>query len=145
MQQQIQLIYSSTMWTSAFQLFEDQSMEVAQQMVSEIALLSSLFFLCEIGDYVMQRYENIRYSIYQLNWYTLPLDLQRKLPTILAMTEKNIYIRGFARFHCTRTVFSQVLLGFKIGIIVKYILSNIVNILSTSRLYNEHFPHLWCL
>lgn len=85
-------------------------MEVAQQTVAEIAALSSVYFLCEIGDNVTQRYENISRSVYQLNWYMLPLNIQSSLPTILAMTEKSIYIRGFARFHCTRTIFSQVLI-----------------------------------
>lgn len=86
-------------------------MEVAQQMLAEIALLSSVYFLCEIGDNVTQRYENVSRTVYQLNWYMLPLNMQRKLPSILAMTEKNIFIRGFARFHCTRTIFSQVLMN----------------------------------
>lgn len=75
-----------------------------------MVVLSGLYFLCDIGDNVMQRYENISHTVYQLNWYMLPLDIQIKLPTVLAMTQKNIYLRGFARFHCTRTVYFQVLM-----------------------------------
>lgn len=84
-------------------------MEVIPPIVSEIGLFTGLYVLWDIGESVMQRYENISRSVYQLNWYLLPLETQRKLPTILAMAEKNIYLRGFARFHCTRAVFFQVL------------------------------------
>lgn len=76
----------------AFQLIEERNMEVAQPIISEMFLLSSLYFFCDIGDNVMQRYENVRYSVYQLNWYMLPFEMQKKLPTILAMAEKNIYL-----------------------------------------------------
>lgn len=46
----------------AFQLIEERNMEVAQPIISE--MLSSLYFFCDIGDNMMQRYENVRYSVY---------------------------------------------------------------------------------
>lgn len=48
----------------AFQLIEERNMEVAQPITSEMFLLSSLYFFCDIGDNVMQSYENVRYFVY---------------------------------------------------------------------------------
>lgn len=73
--------------------------EIEIEIKISLCLLVGLYFLCDIGNNVMQRYEHIGQTVYQLNWYLLPFDMQMKIPTVLAMTQKNIFIRGFARFH----------------------------------------------
>lgn len=91
---------------------------------------------------VMQRNLDIGDAVYQLNWYVLPLHLQKKLSTIIEITQKNIYIRGFAGFNCTCNIFSQVISMFRNNIktypkeSLKIFFNNI------SRLCRKHFRTL---
>lgn len=46
--------------------------------------------------------------MYQLNWYMLPVDLQNDLPTLLALTQKDIFLEGYGGVRCTLQVFMKV-------------------------------------
>lgn len=58
------------------------------------------------------RFESFGNSMYQLDWYMLPLDIQKDLPAVIAMAQKNVFIRGFAGTHCSREIFKEVIIKY---------------------------------
>lgn len=68
----------------------------------------SLYLYCHFGDQVTQRFEDIGDAVYQIDWYALPLDMQKNLPMVIALTQKRVFVRGFADTRSTREVFKKV-------------------------------------
>lgn len=67
-----------------------------------------LYLICNYGHQVSARCRHIKNELYQLDWYAMPLDLQQMLPTMLILTQKQFYLRGLGRTHCTRSLFKKV-------------------------------------
>lgn len=70
--------------------------------------LPVLYVFCDIGEHVTQRFEGLGDQVYQLDWHTLPLDMQRDLAIVIALAQKRIYVRGYADTRSTRKVFKKV-------------------------------------
>lgn len=67
-----------------------------------------LFVLCETADIVT--YKLIEISIYEeCNWYTLPIDMQRKIIIFTANTQRPAMIEAFGNIECTRETFKKVI------------------------------------
>lgn len=72
---------------------------------------------CELGNQVTQRYQDLAVSVYDLDWYMLPVHLQQYFPMILCLAQKNVYLQGFGNANCTLEVFKKVFfsqLNFKV-------------------------------
>lgn len=96
-------------WIFCSQVIESgDSADALQIGISFVSLLPTLFLFCYIGDRVTQRFENIGDAVYQLEWYTLPLDMQRSLAIVIALAQRRIYVRGFANVRSTREMFKKV-------------------------------------
>lgn len=74
----------------------------------------ALFLFCDFGNRVTQRYEDVGDKVYQMAWYSFPLNIQKKLKSTIAISQKNIYVRG-AEFETTREMFMRVLNNYSIG------------------------------
>lgn len=47
-------------------------------------------------------------AIYNSEWYSFPLDIQKLLPTIIQRSQKPVVISGFKLFNCTLENFTRV-------------------------------------
>lgn len=46
-----------------------------------------------------------------VNWYLMPVKMQKHVPLMIAVGQINVYLRGFAETRCTREVFMKVTIG----------------------------------
>lgn len=82
--------------------------DILHTMAQVFSNFTALYLLCHIGDQVTQRFQDVGDAVYQLSWYTLPLDVQQHLPITISLTQKRIFVRGFADTRSTREVFRKV-------------------------------------
>lgn len=68
-----------------------------------------LYFFCYFGSHLTQQFFSFSEATYQLDWYMLPLDLQKHLPTALSLTQKRIFLQGYGGIGCTLEIFLMVL------------------------------------
>lgn len=57
-----------------------------------------------------QRFEDIGDRIYELSWYMLPPHMRNELSLAIAVSQKNVFMRGFGSIHFTHEVFRKVML-----------------------------------
>lgn len=67
-----------------------------------------LYLFCHFGDMITQKFEHIAYSVYDVKWYTLSLNLQKTLPLVIMQAQKNVFFQGYAGIKCTRELFKKV-------------------------------------
>lgn len=67
-----------------------------------------LYVFCYFGDKLTDRYACVGNQIYQFDWYLVPIDMQKCLPVILTVAQKNVYLRGSFGAQCTRDTFKKV-------------------------------------
>lgn len=70
-----------------------------------------VFFASEIIQRFSNAYEEIDNEIGQLDWYLLPMKIQRMLPTIMANTQQPTCIKCFGSSTCSRETFKKVSLS----------------------------------
>lgn len=76
-----------------------------------IIVLTSLlpfFLFCHFGGEITEQFEGIGNEVYQLDWYRLPLDMQKDLGIIIALAQKRIYMRGYGDTRTTYSVLNKV-------------------------------------
>lgn len=73
--------------------------------------LTELFILCYFGDRVTQSFEEIGESIYQQVWYLYPIEVRRKLPSIISVAQIPLYVTAFSVISCTLEYFKVVSKG----------------------------------
>lgn len=66
------------------------------------------FLFCEFGENVTRKFNELNYIICQIEWYLLPIDIQRMLPFIMMTTQKQIILQGFGGVQLTREAFKTV-------------------------------------
>lgn len=69
---------------------------------------ASMFLLCEYGQMVTTRFEDIDEAVYQSEWHSFPDKIQRILPTIINNTQQPVIISGFCDVEYTRETFDSV-------------------------------------
>lgn len=79
-----------------------------------IFVITVCFVLCHYGERVTIEYEKINISIYRMCWYSMPIGVRKKLPTMMAMSQRPVYLKGFATIQCTHEFFANVILIFDI-------------------------------
>lgn len=70
-----------------------------------------LYVFCHFGNHLTQRFSDLGDSVYQLDWYMLPSDLQKDLSIFLPLAQKDIFLEGYAGVRCTCQVFMKVTNG----------------------------------
>lgn len=81
---------------------------ILQAMMAYFVIVSGLFAFCDFGDCVTREFRQVEMDFNQLRWYLLPLDVQKDLPTMIALTQRNVFIRGFGSAYCSREIFKAV-------------------------------------
>lgn len=67
-----------------------------------------LFFFCNFGDNVTNRFLDVSDDLYGVAWHLLPLDMKKQFPMMISLSQKEIYVRGVGNANCTRELFMQV-------------------------------------
>lgn len=67
-----------------------------------------LYLLCYSGDNLTNRFASLAGEVYQFDWYSLPVDIQRCLLMMLIATQQNVYLRGSGGAKCTRDSYKKV-------------------------------------
>ena len=63
---------------------------------------------CELGERLMNEYEDIEYVISQLNWYLLPAKIQKTLPIIINNAQQAVDVQCFGSMNICRESFQKV-------------------------------------
>lgn len=57
---------------------------------------------------VTTEFENITYSAYAISWYLMPVEVQKKIPAMITVAQRPIYLRGLLNIECTHAFFQGV-------------------------------------
>lgn len=96
--------------------FTLQGLEIGDYLliVSAISILTiwlPLFYmLCNFGEDVTTTSRILDDTVYSMSWYLCPAEIQRYFLLTIMVTQKPLYIVGFARLNCTRETFKNVIL-----------------------------------
>lgn len=66
------------------------------------------FVFCEFGEHVTSHFNELNNIICQAEWYSLPINIQRMIPTIMMTTKRQIIVQGFGGVALTRKSFQIV-------------------------------------
>lgn len=67
-----------------------------------------IFMFCEFGKCVTDLFDGIPNIIFESEWYTFPIEIQKILPTLMVASQQPVVIQGFANLQCTREAFKKV-------------------------------------
>lgn len=84
-------------------------MLLLQSMLYGFWAINMVFFSCELGQRLSIAYESIDDKIAQLNWYLLPMKIQRMLPIMMINTQQPLKVICFGSLLCTRDTFKTVI------------------------------------
>lgn len=76
--------------------------------------LTMCFIFCFYGEKLTTGYAKINESIYMMDWYLMPIEVQKKVPAIVTMAQRAIYLKGYAKFQCTFEFFKSVIEFFRL-------------------------------
>lgn len=71
-----------------------------------------IFFICEFGEKTTDYFNQLNGALYECDWYTYPIEIQRMLPIILQATQNPIVLQGYGNVFCLRDTFKTVSLIF---------------------------------
>lgn len=83
-------------------------MDIVQIGIEVFGAMFPFFLFCYFGGNVTKQFEDIGDAVYKLEWYRLPLDMQKELQTVIALAHKRIYMRGYGDMQTTQSVFLEV-------------------------------------
>lgn len=72
-------------------------------------VLVILFVACELGERLSNTLDEVDDLIGQLNWYLLPIEFQRMLPTIMINSQQPVVLKCFGCISCSRDQFKKVI------------------------------------
>lgn len=91
------------------QLIQEGTLDEMVIIVNYFAFnLASCFVFCYFGEQLTTECSGIERSINETFWYLMPIQVTKKLPTMIAMTQRPICIKGFAKISCTYEFFKRV-------------------------------------
>ena len=69
----------------------------------------ALFFFCEFGEMVSNRFGKFDEKIFQqIVWYLFPIEVQQWLVAFMPTTQRSMVFRGYGNIQCTREAFKRV-------------------------------------
>lgn len=86
-------------------------LELLQTFGNVLAAFVLIFFLCELGEMVTNQYEFLNDQMYQCDWYSFPIGMQRMFVTFMSFTQQPVLIHGYGNTltQCTREIFKKVI------------------------------------
>lgn len=93
-----------------FQLIASGAVQdIAHSILSIIYCIAASFLVCFYGQKITNEYENIEQSIYLMAWHLMPFGIRKKLPTMQAMAQRPVNLRGIAPIECSFLCFGKVI------------------------------------
>lgn len=71
-----------------------------------------IFMFYDFAENVTAGFEELKDAIFDVDWYTFPIGIQRMFPMIIISTKKLVVLKGFGNIPCTRKAFKTVILRF---------------------------------
>lgn len=88
---------------------EDENFaNIPRYIMAVLALVLWLYVFCEFGQQTTQCFDDLHGTVFGMDWYLLPIEMQKTIPMIISMAQKEVHIQGFGNFHSTREVFMKV-------------------------------------
>lgn len=69
----------------------------------------AIFLFCEFGGMVTNRFDEFHDELWQFNWYSFPIEMQKAFLIFMVNVHKPATIEGYANILCTRELFKQVI------------------------------------
>lgn len=99
--------YSPHLFT--FQITDDiNTVELFESTVYGCCAFTEILFTSEIGQIFGDRFEEINIKIDELDWYLLPMKIQRMLPTAMINMQESTLITCFGTLTCSRETMKMV-------------------------------------
>lgn len=86
------------------------TIELFESTVYGGCAFTEVLFTSEIGQIFGDRFEEIDDKINELDWYLLPMKIQRMLPTFMINTQQSTLITCFGSLTCSRETLKMVCL-----------------------------------
>lgn len=67
-----------------------------------------IFFLCEFGQKLKNEFDELNNTVYNFDWYSFPIEMQRILPIFLNISQDSVALRGFGNVEYERLAFKSV-------------------------------------
>lgn len=84
-------------------------MFIVQAAIVVSASLFPFYLFCHFGGEITDQFQSVGDAAYQIEWYRLPVELQKDLGVVVALGQKRIYMRGYADTCTTHSAFKKVL------------------------------------
>lgn len=82
--------------------------DVIQPAFCLITMFMWLFLFCFLGEMVTSRFRNVDDALYECVWYLYPMEIRKKFPIMILISQEPVSLRGFANFRCTHEAFNKV-------------------------------------
>ena len=69
-------------------------------------------FVCECGEMLTTRFNELGDQLCQCNWYLFPVEMQRMFVIVVVDAQQPTIIRGFDNAPCARDTFKKVTISF---------------------------------
>lgn len=102
-----------------------------------------LFIMCELGERATNSIGEISDKINELDWYSYPLEIQKRFTTILIIAQQPVFFECFGSIYCTRESFKKVSFNHWFEFSTNKINKRIFEIFF-SRTLIAHFHISWC-
>lgn len=67
-----------------------------------------IFLFCELGENLTSQFDKLNGIIFECEWYTFPIGIQKSLPIIMMGIRLPVVISGYGNIRCTRETFHKV-------------------------------------
>lgn len=84
------------------------TVELFESTVYGFTAFSIILFISELGQIFGDRFERIDDKINELDWYLLPIRIQRMLPTMMITTQQPNFMKCFGSLTCSRETLKMV-------------------------------------
>lgn len=84
-------------------------MDNFHSLVSFVIICLILFLYCFIGSSIAERFIKMETVAYGIDWFMLPVEIQKDLQFIMIIIQKGVYFRGFGIIHCSLETFTTVI------------------------------------
>lgn len=82
--------------------------ELLQPLLSVVWSFAIVFGICEFGERLTGRFDVFDATLWQCNWYSYPIELQRSLPILMANAQQIPFLKSYGNITCTRDSFKMV-------------------------------------
>lgn len=69
---------------------------------------AGMFLYCESGERVTTRFDDIKSNIYQCDWHSFRIEVQKIMPLLMQSAQQPVFIAGFGNITFTRETFKKV-------------------------------------